>query len=389
MKTLVGVFPGLLLIALLLLLSCRPGESGAETPKTAPGKPTAASKTAGETEWANVLEAARKEGSVSLYNTAWPSSVRAALSQAFKDKFGISLEFSPFSRGAELMAKVQEEKRAGLYIADVFGAGGTTLIASMKPASLLGHFEPILLLPEVTDAKRWTGEKVPFLDKDKLAVGMLANIERNIVYNTDLVKGGDITAFKDLLKPQYKGKITLNDPSVSGTGNAFMTFLATNLWDVEAARDFLRQLVKQQEVVIQRDHRTHVETVSRGKYAIGLAPSSQFIVEFLNARAPIDILILKEGTLVTPSAGALAVPTQFAHPNAARVFTNWLLSKDGQTVFTKSWGIPSLRIDVPTEGFIPAILAQPGEKLFVQDENTIMFQGKMLDVAKEVMGQSK
>lgn len=387
MKIITRRFLSFLILAAVLLVSCGPGETGQET-KIPATKPAVAAEATWEKEWGNVLAEAKKEGTVSLYTIFWPSPTRAALSQALKDKFGINLEHSPYMGGAQLVAKVKEEQRAGLNIADVFGVGGGTLIASMKPESLLSSLEPLLILPEVVDPRRWTGEKIPFIDKDKQGIGMLANSDRSIVVNTDLVKRGEITTFKDLLKPQYKGKITMGDPSVSGAGNAIMTHLAINVWNLEEAKEFLRQLARQQEVVIQRDPRLLVESVARGKYPIGVGASTQFIVDLINAKAPIDIAVVKEATLVTHSAGILAVPLKFAHPNAARFFVNWLLSKEGQTIFTQSWGQPSLRTDVSTEGFSPVILPQPGEKLFIADENTYFSQGQMINVNKEIIEQT-
>ncbi len=52
-----------------------------------------------------------------------------------------------------------------------------------------------------------------------------------------------------------------------------------------------------------------------------------------------------------------------AHPNAALVFLNWLLTREGQAIFQKSYGTPSTRIDVDTTGIDPAFIPQEGEKL--------------------------
>ncbi len=333
----------------------------------------------------NKLAEARKEGSVAVYNTGWSPDARNALTQAFKEKYGINVEFSPFARGSDLLTKIQAEQRAGLYTADVFGAGGPTLISTMKPEGLLGPIEPLLCLPEVTDANSWIGGKLPFMDKDKLAIGMIFGITPQIVHNTQLIKKGEITSFKDILKPQYKGKISLNDPTVTGSGNAFLSHLAVNVWNLDEARDFLRRLLKDQDAVVQRDNRQQVEWIAKGKYAIGLGPLIESMAEFLEAGAPIAIASAKEGTLVSSGPNVIAVPVKLAHPNATAVFVNWLLSKEGQTIYARNSGRPSLRADVSTDGFNPLFLATPGEKLFMDSEDFIVFRGRMQGIAREIV----
>ncbi len=338
-----------------------------------------------EKNWNTLINDAKKEGTVVIYNTAWVPQVRISLAQAFKEKYGISLEFSPFARGAELLAKVNTEQRAGLYLADVFGAGAGTIVASMKPAGLLGEIEPLLIHPEVIDGKYWRGGKFPFLDKDKNAVGMIASVQRNIIYNTSLIKKGEINTYKDLLKPQFKGKITINDPRVSGSGKEVFLHLALNLWNMEEVKTYLTQLLKQQEAVIERDNRQHVEGVSRGKYAIGLGPDPDALASYLKMGAPVEAILIKEGVFVSQAAGCIGIPTKLVHPNATKLFLNWLLSKEGQTVFATSFGNPSLRTDVSSTQFNPTFLLQPQEKVFLASETSILFTNEITKVTKQII----
>ncbi len=379
----ITAFP--LLILVLATVACTPPPASTPAPvarETAPG-----ARATWELEWERTLAEARKEGSVSIYGL-WAVATRTSLSQAFKDKYGITLEFTPFSRGAEMLARAQTEQRAGLYAADIFGAGGPTLVSTMKPEGVLGPVEPLFLLPEAVDGRVWRGGNLPYLDKDRFAIGLVAALQRYLMYNTDLVKKDEITGYRDVLKPQFKGKITMNDPTVTGAGNAFMSHLAMDLWDLEQARDFLTRLIREQEVVIQRDPRLNVETTARGKHAVGLAPQTESLAEFLRAGAPLALVVVKEGAFVSPGQGAMAVPRRLAHPNAARVFINWLFTREGQTVFSKAFGSPSLRTDVPAEAVHPILLPQPGEKLFLDNEETIDFRGKMLGIAREVIEQA-
>ncbi len=176
-------------------------------------KATAAAKTEGELKWEKLVEAAKKEGRVSVY-TVWPPDARKGVADAFSRKFHINIEYTTFSRGSEFLARVQSEKRAGLFLADVFGGGSGTLVATMKPAGVFSPIESMLIHPEILDTKSWRDGKLPFLDKDKLVIALADAAYPGITYNTEFIKKGEITSYKDLLKPQYKGKITLDDPSV-------------------------------------------------------------------------------------------------------------------------------------------------------------------------------
>ncbi|MBI4331311.1 MAG: extracellular solute-binding protein [Chloroflexi bacterium] len=385
MKKFVTGLIAFLAAAMLVLAACSPAatEGPAKAPAPASSAATVAARPAWEQKWESTLAAARKEGKLSVY-ALWRPTVRTALAQAFNEKFGVEAEFTPFARGAELLAKVQAEKRAGLNLADVFGAGGPTLVATMKPEGVLGQLEPLIILPEVLDPGGWMAGSLRFYDTGKTAIGLISVVER-LFYNTEAVKEGEISSFKDLLKPQYKGKIVINDPTVTGGGNAMFTHLARRVWSVEEASDYLRRLVRDQESVVTRDNRHAVEWVARGKNTIGFGDNTDIVLEFINLGAPVARARVSEALPSSPQAGSMGVPSTPAHPNATAVFVNWILSREGQAVFSKSWGVPSVRSDVPTEGIHPALITRPGEKVELASEEFALMQGEMLEVAKKVL----
>ncbi len=357
----------------------------ANAASTSEAQSVTAALTANATQdWNSLVDAAKKEGKVVIY-TSWGPPTRMAITKAFKAKYGIDVEFSLFSRTSELLAKVQTEERAGLHLADVFGAGSNAFYSLLKPAGVLGAMEPMLVLPEVIDGRNWRSGRVPFLDKEKTFIAMVSVLQRNIFYNTDMVKKGEITDYLDILKPRYKGKIIMNDPTITGAGGDFMIHLSVNIWDLARAKAYLTQLVGQQQIVIERDNRIQVESVARGKYPIGLAPNTDTLTNLLNAGAPLDVVYFKQGVREGAAAGDIGVPTKQAHPNAAKLFVNWLLTKEGQTVFSKGFGNPSRRTDVTSEGFNLMFLPQPGEKLFPESEEYMRRANEVLKMAKQVI----
>jgi hypothetical protein len=120
---------------------------------------------------------------------------------------------------------------------DVYGRSNSDLIVQMKPRGFLGRIQPLLMLPEVLDVRQLSGDRLPFADKEGMAFSMGRNAARLVVYNSNLIREGEITTVRDLLKPQYRGKITLNDPTVTGAGNALFTYLGHNLYRYPLRRD--------------------------------------------------------------------------------------------------------------------------------------------------------
>ncbi len=384
--TRISTFLGCLLAVALLLAACGQPVSSGTTATPSPDKGNPAPVAGWEQKWNDTVAKAKQEGSVSIYGI-WTTEVRNALSQAFKEKYGINLEFTPFSRGADLLAKVQAEQRAGLFNVDVFGAGNPTILVTMKPEGVLGSMKDLLVLPEVLDPKGWRAGGVPFTDDQGYAISLIGVTVRTLTYNSTMIKDGEITTYEDLLKPQYKGKITVNDPSVTGTGNALVTHLG-QIWGEEKTKDFLRRLIIDQQAPVERDNRIHLESIARGKYAIGVGPLPEMLAELIDLGAPLKIPDVKEDSRITAGAGAVGVPGKFAHPNAAVVFLNWLLTKDAQTVFAKAWGNPSTRADVSVQGINPLFVPVPGQKYYGESAEALAARGKWLEIAKNVIAEA-
>lgn len=347
----------LLAMALSLLAACTGAQQQTGSQGNAPGA-------AGDWQarWDKTVAEAKKEGTVSIYVTAYlGAELRSALGKAFKDKYGIELAFSPFS-GSDMAAKVKAEEGAGMFLADVYMDGNTPFVLTFKPDKLLGNMDQMLILPEVLDDKAWDSGKLFEFDKDHLMINMLRVINRSVVYNTDMVKENEISSYKDFLKPQFKDKVTITDPTQSGPGGWFANHLV-DVFGFDGAMQYLDDLLSKQNAVIQRDARMHIETVARGKYAVALGGGTQYIADFMALGSPIAIKIPSEGDGGGASFGSLSIPTKQRHPNAAAVYINWLLTKEGQSLFAKGSGNPSRRLDASTEGVNPIFLPMPGEKV--------------------------
>ena len=330
--------------------------------------------------WDKKVAAAKEEKLVQFYFIGG-ADARTELAQAFAKKYGIQVEFVA-GVPLELAQKLVTEKNAGMNLADAINMGGGTLLTAVKTQGLLKPIEPELILPEVKDPKAWQIGRLPLIDKDGQVIGMLANYERYVAVNTDMVKEGEIASLKDLLNPKWKGKLTILDPTMTGSGLSMSSFLGRTV-GVDAALEFLRGL-KQQGVEVTRDKRIQVEWVARGKYAIAVAPTPDVLAEFKALGSPIASVKLAEGGAMQTVGGALGIPAKPAHPNASTVFLNWLLSKEGQEAYVKGIRLPSARVDVSRAGIDELFFAGPNDKIVYGDEEFFLLQGKLVPMIQGI-----
>ncbi len=286
-----------------------------------------------QADWQATIKAAQKEGKVVVYEQ-WGPKARTELGRAFKQKFGIDIEFVSAGTSTQLVPKLTQERSAGLYLADIIAAGTTTAITQMRPAGMLAPIDQMLILPDVKDPKTWRDGKL-YLDKEKLVIGMSLDFASYLARNTEQVKEQEIKSYYDLLNPKWKGKILLHDPTINGPGNGWV-FAMAGLLGMDKTKDYLRQLVKQEPALVS-DYRLQVEWLAKGKYALVAGIHAPTISEFIKLGAPVAKLRVKEGGLATSGAGALSIPSgRMPHPNAAKLFINWILTKEGQTLFSNS-----------------------------------------------------
>lgn len=323
-------------------------------------EPQAAQKEPWEVEWERLLSDARKEARLTIYTILLPDS-RTQLHKVFKEKFGIEIEMLA-GRAPEVVAKIVAERRAGIFIPDLYISGPTTALALLKPIGALESMEKSLILPAVLDKKSWWGGKgILWIDKNHTFIQFFASPSGSVLINTDLVKPGEITSYKDFLNPKWKGKIVLNDPSLGHSGAQQLSILAripTVGWD------YVEALAKQ-EPVLMADERLIVEWVARGRYPVAIGGGARAIMEeFRKAGMPIDDIYMKEGGHLSQSRGAIALLNQSPHPKAAQLFLNWILTREGQTLISRTELTQSAREDVPTDHLDSKQIRQSGVDYF-------------------------
>ena len=294
-----------------------------------------------QTEWEKTLAAGRKEGQVIVQVIAPSPATSQFISKTFKEKFGINVDLSglPSSIAQE---KFQRERKSGIFNLDInLSSMGTSFLFYEKiefPEVLDNQF----ILPEVKDSNVWMDGSI-FLDKGHKSAGGFAGVNCMLFINSQLVRQGEVRSLDDILDPKWKGKIIINDPSISGTGNAALRTIM-----MFKGEDYLKKLVEQNPV-ITRDARIQTEWVARGKYAVSIGPSFGIIKDFIATGAPLAYVLPQEGAFLSNSPGVVLLPTNAPHPNAAKIFINWILTREAQTQFAIAQDTASRRLDVSAE----------------------------------------
>lgn len=294
------------------------------------------------TEWKNAVEAAKKEGKVVVSIPA-SAELRQALEKGFKKQFPeINQEFFP-ARGSSNINRILEEGKGGVHYFDVHIGGTSSIITGLLPAGYLEPLVPWMILPEVKNPSNWWGGHIWADTSGQYIYMFLAYLTETLWYNTKALRLEEVKSYDDLLKSKLKGRIEILDPRTPGSGQSTWSFL----WKIKGEQ-YLKKLVHQ-DLIIGRNQRQLAEGVVDGKAALSIGLSYYSFSPFLKAGLPVKPFpIPEEGIYASSGSGNVVALQNAPHPNAAKVFVNWLLSREGQEVFTRAMGQPTRRLDVET-----------------------------------------
>ena len=341
-----------------LLGACQPG---AGRPGSEPAGAGRADPSPRADEWERLLEAARREGQINLYGGSGQDN-RNALVTPFERAFpGIRVN-GTFAPGRDLVARISAERTAGRNIADVLIGPGASGIFPLKPVGALAPLPPALVLPEVTDTSKWLDNKLWFLDAQEPLTTLAYEGDVNVVvtYNTRMVDPNEFTSYLDLLNPKWKGRMCATDVRLPGAGA-----VPTRFWYVhpELGPQFIERLFGEMAMTLSADQRQLIDWVAQGVYPVGLLLNFVEVIPAIEQGLPIALLRgdqFKEGAALGPAGGTVSIVDSGPNPNAAAVFVNWLLSREGQMSWQDNVKGNSLRIDIPKDNVAPVYVPKPG-----------------------------
>jgi iron(III) transport system substrate-binding protein len=315
----------------LMLVACSSAPP-ASTPTTAPAAPATAAKppatpaaaaaqaaaaqptavTPLDEAYAKLYPAAKQEGKLVLYGVGTPDlyePIRAGFVARFP---GIELQ-GVDQRGRDSREKIVAEQQSKNYVADVVISGTDT------QAELVG-----LGLTEAYQAAE-IGNAIPGLVPAGGAMSPRTLTIFTIAINTNLVPPDqEPKKWQDVLDPKWKGKLAMDDPRGSGPGGTILSGI-----DYVYGQDIEQKLADQQPFFATQAGPIWT-ALNRGEYVIFLSGGHPDLISNRKAGAPVKQIRPVEGVGVTPIGQSLL--KNAPHPNAAKLWIEWSLSEEGQTL---------------------------------------------------------
>jgi iron(III) transport system substrate-binding protein len=307
-----------------------------------------------------VIEAARKEGKLVLYTGVERAAAQVVLN-AFAKKYPFIAAETVRASSSKIATRLDAEIEANRVQGDIFEFSLLYLTTSLQQrGEILRYDSPEYpkYAPEYSAPGYW-------------AASGLSDII--ILLNTRKVDDANVpTSWWDLTKPYWRNKLTIDNLEVSGTGYNWLIALVNS----EGIGWKFIEALGRNKPALERGHAGMAQKVAAGEYA-GAAEMSDFHLKNIRdaaASVPVRGVWPKEGVPNEPwTAGILK---RAPHPNAARLFLDFLLSREGQTLYVQAMGWSSARPDVappdfkeiPREKKILASSLSPEEALKVRDE---------------------
>ncbi len=282
--------------------------------------------------WADVEAAAKKEAKLTLYHNIRPAGIEEILKK-FRVKYPeIQTEQIRLGSGP-LNERFRTEFVANRHIADVVVTYADSDVMKEVP-NWFAKWQP----PE------WKGNFPADTSIDE-RLYVLQQVREAIIWNKNLVKDADAPKeWTDLFDPKWKGKVALNTPWRSISVQQMFAY-----WDKLGIKDAAEKM-KANEVRFFEGSSGIIQAVVRGDAAVAHMTDIP-LNGMLADGAPIGFVYPKSGT--TTSNSIYGVAAKAPHPNVARVFVNWLMTKEGQAILVEQGGLSVTRNEAPALSHLP------------------------------------
>lgn len=328
-----------------------------------------------EKEWAQLIAAAKREGTLGIAAGGQPSRTYRPITDVFQKKYGIKVEISS-GNATSTTNRVLAERRARRFTVDVALISVRVNNQRLIPSNSLIPFRPLLIHPEVVDKSKWYLGQHWYGDKALKYTFIYHAKQENkydFWYNTKKISKEEIATIQkqwDFFDPRWKGKAAgqaMGDPSgIRSMVDAY--------YEPDRGPKWVKTYLLDAGVTFS-DNRRILETwLVGGRFPLQTLPSNSRELTFLARKGlPVKRIWLPKQDSILEANGSgccISVFSKAPHPNAAKLFVNWFLSKEGQTLtHTK---IPflersSLRNDIPFGEVTPDQRRAPGAKFRFPD----------------------
>lgn len=321
-----------------------------------------------EQEWSKLVAAAKQEGTLSVASGGAPSRQYRPVIDVFSKKFGVKVEVST-GNATDTVNRVLAERKAGRYIMDVALISSRENNQRLVPSESLVPFAPLLIHPEVLDTSNWYLGRYWYADKASAYVfiyHVTKEDQYETWYNTEKLKEADVASLRkqtDFFDPRWKGKILgqgMGDPSG-------IRQMIDSYFEPDRGQEWVRTYLLNAGVTFSDDRRILETWLVGGRFPLqAVVTGTEELTALAKKGLPIKQIFLPKQVGLVRAGGSgccISVFSNAPHPNAAKLFANWFLSKEGQTLthtLIPNIDRSSLRNDIPFGEVAPDQRRKPG-----------------------------
>jgi iron(III) transport system substrate-binding protein len=264
---------------------------------------------------AGLIAAGKKEGKAVVYGSLETDAAESAFA-AFKNKTGIEVEYWRAS-ATKVLDRALSENRAGKPLFDIILTNDNPMQIMVKEGLFAKYDSP--------SAKEFTKDSI-----DAHLGPRYRNVVIGIVYNKDVIKPAEAPkALEDLVKPQYRGKLVMPDPTQHTTTTQWVASL-DKLMGKEKADKFIRDLAAQKPILVE-SFLPAVERVVTGETPVAIS-YVKYVHSYGQKGAPLDYVRLGR---FMGDGHYLGLSSKAPHVNAAKAFIDYFLGVENMTTLAK------------------------------------------------------
>ncbi len=333
-----------------------------------------------EQEWSKLIEAAKQEDTLSVASGGAPSRQYRPIMAAFTKKFGVKVEVAT-GNATTTLNRVLAERKAGKYTVDVALISSRENNQRLVPSESLVPFASLLIHPEVLDKSAWYLGRHWYADKFSkftFIYHVTKEDQYESWYNTDKITAAEMATIKkqtDFFDPRWKSKIAaqgMGDPSG-------IRQMIDSYFEPDRGPEWVRTYLLDAGITFTDDRRILETWLVSGRYPLqAVATGTEEYNQLAKKGLPIKQVFFPKKVGLVRAGGSGCCISVFAnapHPSAAKLFINWFLSKEGQTLTHTM--IPeidrsSLRTDIPVGQVSPDQQREAGKEYGFPDADPAM-----------------
>jgi iron(III) transport system substrate-binding protein len=311
-------------LILLLVAACTPAPpTGGPAPSASgQGQPAGSDTTADPmARWNQTFAAAKTEGKVVVVthtNLYYRDQI-----EKFQAKFPeIQVEHVAI-RPSEFTPKVVTEQQNGVYGYDVWISPTSNMVETVVPAGGFQKLAPYLMLPEVTDPTKWRGGKLIYGTNNDEVFIFRPNVTGGVWVNRQVLPASEFNSIDQLVEPRFRGRIVMRTPDAPHNTSLTLTGILHSKGEA-----FVRQLLVDQQPTYIDNARLLTQNLISGRYPVALGTDNETL-DACKREGGCTHLEEVRGYEYILGQG-IGVLQNAPNPNAAAIFANWFLSKEGQ-----------------------------------------------------------